>query len=89
MAESKEQSKTEEKKIVPTVSRVLPDGTLIELLYRPEEHRTALALFSAGRWTMQAHIDVGGKRRLVPFSRDNNLQERCRAPAIGAAHLRY
>src|SRR5579864_1195594 len=47
--------------------------TLIELLYRPDEHRTALALYSAGRWTVQHHIDIDDKRRLAPFSPDNNL----------------
>ena len=69
----KKDDKTSQPRAVPTVSRTLPDGSLIELLYRPDDHRTALALFSAGRWTMQGHIDVGGNRRLVPFSPDNNL----------------
>jgi hypothetical protein len=57
---------------VPVVSRCYPDGTLIELLYRPHERQTVLALFHAGRWTVQPHIDVDGSR-LVPFSPDNNL----------------
>src|SRR5579864_8131353 len=57
----------------PTVSAQLGDGTLIELLYRPEEHRTALALYSAGRWTVQHHIDTDDNCRLVPFSPENNL----------------
>ena len=58
---------------VPTVSRCLPDGTLVELLYRPAERQTVLAVHNAGRWTTQPHLDLGGGVRLVPFSPDNNL----------------
>src|SRR4051794_5371841 len=57
---------------VPTVSRNLQDGSLIELLYRPQERRTALALYDAGRWTIRPHFDVDGVR-LAPFSPNNNL----------------
>jgi hypothetical protein len=59
--------------IMPTVSWCLPDGTLIELLYRPDERQTLFALCSAGRWTLQTHIDLEDNARLVPFSPDNNL----------------
>jgi hypothetical protein len=59
--------------IVPAVSWSLPDGTLVELLYRPEERRTLFALCSAGRWTLQSHIDLYDNARLVPFSPHNNL----------------
>src|SRR5436190_9700047 len=58
---------------VPTVSEVLEDGTIIELVYRPERHSTQLALFNAGRWTLQNEIQTSDKRRLVPFSPNNNL----------------
>jgi hypothetical protein len=61
------------RKIVPAVSWCLPDGTLVELLYRPEERKTLFALCSAGRWTLQSHIDLDDNARLVPFSPHNNL----------------
>lgn len=57
---------------VPTVSDVLQDGTLIELVYRPEERTTLLGTYSAGRWTLGRTLDVAGQR-LVPFSPNNNL----------------
>jgi hypothetical protein len=60
-------------KLTPTVSDVLADGTIIELVYRPEERTTLLAVFSAGRWTLQRHVDVPERQRLVPFSANNNL----------------
>jgi hypothetical protein len=59
--------------IVPTVSRSLSDGTLIELLYRPDERKTLFALHNAGRWTLLSHIDLDENVRLIPFSPDNNL----------------
>lgn len=55
------------------MSRSYADGTLVELLYQPDDRRTMLALYSAGRWTIQDHIDVEPGRRLVPFSAENNL----------------
>lgn len=52
---------------------MLEDGTLIELVYRPEHRSTHLILFSAGRWTLQDQVEVSAQRRLVPFSPNNNL----------------
>src|SRR5262245_13308200 len=46
-----------DKRFVPTVSEVLEDGTIIELLYRSEEHETRLALFNAGSWTTLKHVE--------------------------------
>src|SRR5712691_10607723 len=57
----------------PTVSATLEDATIVELLYRPTERQTALALYNAGRWTLQRHIDLDDGSRLVPFSPENNL----------------
>jgi hypothetical protein len=59
--------------IVPAVSWSLPDGTLVELLYRPEERQTLFAIFNAGRWTLQPHLNLDDNARLVPFSPHNNL----------------
>ena len=33
----------------------------------------AVAVYSAGRWTMQEDVDLDGVTRLVPFSPENNL----------------
>src|SRR5258708_176334 len=58
---------------IPTVSPVLEDGTIVDLVYHSEARRTLLALYSAGRWTLQPHIDSHTRGRLVPFSPGNNL----------------
>ena len=60
--------------VTPTISRVLDDGTLIELLYDPETRTTSLALCdgSNGR-RVEASVDLVGGERLVPYSPLNNL----------------
>jgi hypothetical protein len=61
------------KQIVPTASAVLEDGTMVEMIFRPDLRRTLLAIYNAGRWTLQDGIDLGSDARLVPFSPGNNL----------------
>ncbi len=62
-----------EKRIVPTASAVLEDGTMVELVFQPEERRTFLAIYNAGRWTLLERFDLGADARLVPYSPGNNL----------------
>ncbi len=63
----------EKRAAVPAVSRCLPDGTMVELLYRPAEHVTAFALWRQGEWTVERTVEVAGEGRLVPFSPENNI----------------
>lgn len=68
-----DEEKKADTRATPTVSEVLEDGSLVELTYQPERRQTNLALYSAGRWTLQKHIDSPVRGRLVPFSPANNL----------------
>jgi hypothetical protein len=61
------------KRIVSAASAVLHDGTIVEMIFRPELRRTSFTLYNAGRWTMQESVDIGADARLVPFSPSNNL----------------
>ena len=61
------------KQTVPTTSAVLDDGTMIELVYNPERRKTFLAVWNAGRWTLQDRVTTSGGITLVPFSPENNL----------------
>ncbi len=61
------------KQTIPTTSAILDDGTMIELVYDQERRRTFLAVFDAGRWTLQGRVTTSGGTVLVPFSPDNNL----------------
>jgi len=58
----------------PTVSRVLPDGRLVELLYDPDRRATAFAVGGPdGAIAIQETLDLGEGERLVPYAADNNL----------------
>lgn len=56
----------------PTVSAVLADGSLAEMVYRPEENRTLLCVFKGGDCRYESALLESG-RRLVPYSARNNL----------------
>ena len=57
---------------VPTASRQLADGTLVELVYDPVRHATALAVWRERQWTIEAEVLSAGEH-LVPFSPGNNI----------------
>jgi hypothetical protein len=64
--------KAKNSNITPTVSSVLQDGTLIEMVYRAEERRTLLCIAKEGQVRYETSIMDDGKR-LVPYSPENNL----------------
>jgi hypothetical protein len=55
-----------------TASAVLGDGSLVEMLYDPDAHRTALCVFKDGSFHSEAAVLENGER-LVPYSPQNNL----------------
>ncbi len=59
---------------IPTVSRVLPDGTLIELVFDPDAGKTALTVKApgAGITHVQSFTTPAGEV-LIPYSATNNL----------------
>lgn len=59
-------------KEVPTVSRILSDGSLVELVYHPKEKQTLLAHYEDGIVELKPWIEGDGER-LVPISSENNL----------------
>jgi hypothetical protein len=64
----------EKRPSIPTISRGLPDGTLVELVYNREERTTALAVFRPeGRVSVEPFLDLASDERLVPYSASNNL----------------
>ena len=56
----------------PTVSTVLPDGSLAEMVYRPDETRTLFCVAKDGEFRYESSLLANG-RRLVPYSPRNNL----------------
>src|SRR5712692_10091688 len=55
-----------------SVSVVMPDGSLAEMVYRPEEHRTLFCVSKEGALRYESSLLVNGQR-LVPYSPRNNL----------------
>lgn len=56
----------------PTVSAVLPDGSLAEMVFTPEENGTRFCVSKDGDLRYAASLMVNGQR-LVPYSPRNNL----------------
>lgn len=59
--------------LVPTISRVLPAGEVIELVYDAKSRRTRLAVGRNGAHTLEDSVALSESTKLVPYSADNNL----------------
>ena len=59
-------------RIVPTASATLGDGSLVEMLHRPDEERTLFCVSREGEVRYETSVDANGAR-LVPYSPSNNL----------------
>ena len=58
----------------PTISRVFPDGTMIELLYDADKGETAFAHCPpSGTPTLESQINLTGNETLAPYAPGNNL----------------
>ena len=68
-----EPGRDERVRATPTASALLDDGTLVELVYRRDERRTAFVLWREVGWRLANAVTLRGQQRLVPFSADNNL----------------
>src|SRR5215475_6365597 len=58
---------------VPTVSAVFDDGAILEMVYQPQEKRTAFILWKEGEWSFEPSLSVNSYQRVVPYSPNNNL----------------
>jgi hypothetical protein len=61
-----------EKRIVPTISRVCGD-TIVELVYDAAGGQTGLVVFKGGRWTIEQSLEITTGETLVPYAAGNNL----------------
>lgn len=59
--------------VIPTVSRRLPDGRLVELVYDSETKHTRLAVGQGKAVTFEKEVVQEDGTRLVPYSPSNNL----------------
>jgi hypothetical protein len=58
---------------IPTVSTVLGDGSILEMVYRPSEAETNFVLWKDGEWKHEMSIAISPRERLIPYSPTNNL----------------
>ena len=61
------------KRTVPTVSAAVDNVTPIELVYSPQKRQTRLAHLRDGRIELAESVALSAKRRLIPYSPENNL----------------
>src|SRR5215471_15847421 len=64
---------TKQQRPVPTVSAVFDDGAILEMVYGPQEKRTAFVLWKDGEWNLEPSLSINPFQRLVPYSPNNNL----------------
>jgi hypothetical protein len=65
--------KTPKQRGIPTVSRALDDGTLVELLYDAQKRKTSLAVWGNDTWSVEPSFALDPRNILVPYSPENNL----------------
>src|SRR5216684_8590247 len=58
---------------IATVSAVLDDGTLVEMVLDPKTRRTSFVLEKEGEWRSADSVPIDSSARLVPYSPRNNL----------------
>ena len=61
------------KHTIPTVSRFLSNGRIVELVYLALERRTLLALYIDGKVTYESAFETAAGESLIPLSAENNL----------------
>lgn len=67
------EKKLNPQKTIPTVSTILDNGTLLEMVYQPESRRTAFIIFQNGVWREETSLSLDPLHRLVPYAPTNNL----------------
>lgn len=65
--------KTKQHRTTPTVSAVLPDVGLLEMVHDPVKNETGFVVYRDAQWRFETEITIEPHKRLVPYSPDNNL----------------
>lgn len=58
---------------IPTVSTVLQDGRIVELVYLTEEKKTRFAVYKDGTTLLADSLPIDSSTKLIPISAGNNL----------------
>jgi len=60
-------------KAMPTVSAILQDGSIVEMVYSDRPPQTAFAIWKDGTSRRETSVSLDESSRLVPYSPSNNL----------------
>jgi len=52
---------------------VLPDNTIVEMVYNPEKKQSAFAIWQGETWSIEPVFTITPEENLVPYSPENNL----------------
>src|SRR5687768_6385342 len=58
---------------IPTVSRILPTGEIVELIYDAKARRSRLAVSRKDGHTIEDVVVIDEETKCIPYSADNNL----------------
>src|ERR1700675_3882608 len=68
-----DENEKKEGRVIPTVSRRLPGGGVLELIYQLDTRRTAFAVFRGVQGSGESSLEADAGERLVPVPATNNL----------------
>lgn len=60
-------------RLVPTVSAVLSDGTILEMVFKSDERRTAFIVCKENDWREVSSYDIDAANKFIPYTPKNNL----------------
>src|SRR5450759_4306582 len=58
---------------IPTVSATFDDGSILEMVHRPDEKRSAFVIWRNSEWRIEPNFSRDARTRLVAYSPNNNL----------------
>jgi hypothetical protein len=62
-----------EQRSIPTASATFDDGSILEMVHRPDEKRSAFVVWNGSEWKAVPNFSRDARTRLVPYSPNNNL----------------
>lgn len=69
----KSNSEPAKQRLIPTVSAMLDDGGILEMVHRPDEKRCAFVVWKNSEWKIESSVSCDARTRLVAYSPNNNL----------------
>ena len=72
-ATKKPTAEPQKARAIATASATFEDGSILEMVHRPEEKRSAFVVWDGAEWRLESTFSSDTRARLVPYSPNNNL----------------